>query len=358
MKPFSGQIWKLNAFDVGYEISLNQCVHLLERASPRHASRSKRAPVDFGLNPLPIICDLDPISFSIFDKTYCVNRRAVIYDFGVISCALYFETHGSLEFFRDLSVFLSEEMELDRIAQESLNLLVEQMKSAIKEPRISKLDENYFIFQIRPHSNLSVNDWFKKNKLQFSQILRGEKNNLSSMEIEESLAKKIGYGSNDLVILDWATAIVLDVDFEDTLAALDFANVELLEMKLLDSRLDTMVEEAYGIIRSKKIQWAKFFRPYGKSINRLVELMADASSEFEAVNNAIKLTSDQSLARVYRLAAERFHLKAFENDISRKLETLWNIHSVYIDRATNRRLEILEWIIIILIVLTMLPLFQ
>jgi uncharacterized Rmd1/YagE family protein len=67
------------------------------------------------------------------------------------------------------------------------------------------------------------------------------------------------------------------------------------------------------------------------------------------VNNTLKLLGDQYLARVYRTANQRFHLKEWDESILRKLETLESIYEKISDQASNRRMEMLEWVIIILI---------
>lgn len=55
------------------------------------------------------------------------------------------------------------------------------------------------------------------------------------------------------------------------------------------------------------------------------------------------------LARVYRLVSERFHLSEWDASILHKLQTLENIYQKMSDEAVDRRMELLEWIIIILI---------
>jgi uncharacterized Rmd1/YagE family protein len=55
------------------------------------------------------------------------------------------------------------------------------------------------------------------------------------------------------------------------------------------------------------------------------------------------------LARVYRLVNRRFHLDEWDSSILRKLETIESIYEKISDQATNRRMEILEWVIIVLI---------
>jgi uncharacterized Rmd1/YagE family protein len=67
------------------------------------------------------------------------------------------------------------------------------------------------------------------------------------------------------------------------------------------------------------------------------------------VNNALKLLGDQYLARVYRLASQRFHLSEWDASILRKLQTLESIYEKVSDQAASYRMEILEWIIILLI---------
>jgi len=67
------------------------------------------------------------------------------------------------------------------------------------------------------------------------------------------------------------------------------------------------------------------------------------------VTNALKLVGDQYLARVYSLASRRFHLGEWDASITRKLQTIDSIYAKMADRTASRRMEILEWIIIVLI---------
>jgi uncharacterized Rmd1/YagE family protein len=74
----------------------------------------------------------------------------------------------------------------------------------------------------------------------------------------------------------------------------------------------------------------------------------------KGVNNALKLLGDQYLARVYRLVSQRFHLAEWDASILRKLQTLESIYEKLADQATSHRMEVLEWIIIILIAVSIL----
>jgi uncharacterized Rmd1/YagE family protein len=70
------------------------------------------------------------------------------------------------------------------------------------------------------------------------------------------------------------------------------------------------------------------------------------------VNNALKLIGDQYLARVYKLAGDRLHLPQWDASILRKLQTVDSIYQKMNDEQQARRMEVLEWIIIVLIALS------
>jgi hypothetical protein len=84
-------------------------------------------------------------------------------------------------------------------------------------------------------------------------------------------------------------------------------------------------------------------------LHRVVHMQVESAMLFEGVNNALKLLGDQYLARMYWLVSQRFHLAEWDASIIRKLHTLESIYEKISDRATTQRMEVLEWIIIILI---------
>jgi hypothetical protein len=130
---------------------------------------------------------------------------------------------------------------------------------------------------------------------------------------------------------------------------LEYANVELLEMRYLDQKLDRALDQAFESLSKPILSLPRLLGNYGADLRRVAELQVDNAVLFEGVNNTLKLLGDQYLARVYRTANQRFHLKEWDESILRKLETLESIYEKISDQASNRRMEILEWVIIILI---------
>ena len=136
---------------------------------------------------------------------------------------------------------------------------------------------------------------------------------------------------------------------EDVRAVLEFANVELLEMRYVDQKLDRALDQAYATLPRRSWGLRRVFASYSADLGSLAELQVDNATLFEGVNNTLKLLGDQYLARVYRIANRRFHLDDWDSSILRKLQTLESIYEKISGQASNQRMEILEWVIIFLI---------
>lgn len=151
---------------------------------------------------------------------------------------------------------------------------------------------------------------------------------------------------------------MVDRDGADVCAVLEFANVELLEMRFLDQLLDDALARSYEAVPTRLRTSLWLPGSYRAILHEIAQFQMDSALLFEGVNNALKLVGDQYLARVYRAASERFHLAEWDASILRKLQTLESFYNKMNDQAVSRRMEILEWIIIILIAVSIvLPFF-
>src|SRR2546427_4287910 len=162
---------------------------------------------------------------------------------------------------------------------------------------------------------------------------------------------RIFFGLDDATFIDTDATLLFDPEADDVRAVIEFANTQLLEMRFLDQQLDDALERAYETLMRRR---ARLFGlgQYRPELRRLARLQLDGAILFEQVTNALKLVGEQYLARVYSLASRRFHLAEWDASITRKLQTIDGIYAKLADRATSRRMELLEWIIIVLIALS------
>jgi hypothetical protein len=146
-------------------------------------------------------------------------------------------------------------------------------------------------------------------------------------------------------------AVLVDREGEsdETLQAIEFANLQLLEYRHIDRRLEAIVGQPDDLLRRASRSRLPFWRGYNRPLRTLGELKVEANGLFERTSNALKLVGDQYLARVYRLLSARFHLPEWEQDIRHKLEVLEGVYEVISNQASHFRGEFLEIIVVVLI---------
>ncbi len=344
------------AYDVGLSIDLNQAEQRITAAKSRETIRQKRrSPSYFEFDPPPLRVSqkIEPLRVARHCTTEYVE--AILYDFGAISVAYTFPLQEPLDELLHLSEHLYDNELLLKHSRGIVQALLQTVEPAANKPRISDLAEDYAVYQIQGYETKNdVQRMLKVNAQLMARILRAEGESLSSQEVGEALSCRLSYSGEDEVIIDWNAAVIFNQDAADVLAVLEYANVELLEMRFLDDQVDDALEESYQAM--DKRDWGRrlLFRSVVKDLRKVAELQMDGALLFEGVHNALKLLGDQYLARVHRAASQRLHLDDWERTILRKLQTMESIYEKMSDLQENRRMEVLEWIIIILIAISIL----
>jgi hypothetical protein len=351
-----GVCYALFAYDVALSINLNEAERQMSTGTQRDNIKHKHpVPAYFEYRPAPVRMtqSADPLSLGTYRSSTSVDL--VLYDFGAVSVIYHIPLAGP---FTDL-VALSEELYDNVLLLQDSRRRVEQLLTvihpAVTKPEIADLVEDYVIFHIEdlaaPGSPTTLCATYDQ---EIARMLRAERQTLSGQEVAEALSLRLSFGLKDVIIVDWHAALLIDRGGDDVRSVLEFANVELLEMRYLDQRLDDALDHSYETLSQRLWGPLRVFGSYHADLHRVAQLQVDNALLFEGVNNALKLLGDQFLARVYRLVSQRFHLTEWDASILRKLQTLESIYEKMADQAANYRVEVLEWIIIILIAVSIL----
>src|SRR5438445_1269022 len=344
-----GVCYALFAYDAGLAIDLDESERritaLTQRASIRH---KHRAPKYFNYRPPPLRVTQEgtPITLGSFRTTPYIE--AVLYDFGAVSVTYQIPLQGPLARLVSLSEELYESDPLSADSRRWVERLLAVIAPAVTRAELADFVESYVIFEIAAFAPpCPPAELYTSYAREVAQILRAERAVPSDQEVSDALGHRISFSAEDVTFIDWDAALIADREAEDVRAVLEFANVELLEMRFLDQRLDDALDESYDTLSRRDGLWLPGVTR--ADLRRIGQLQVDNAVLFEGVNNALKLLGDQYLARVYRLVSERFHLAEWDASILRKLQTLESIYQKLSDQAANRRIEVLEWIIIVLI---------
>ena len=346
-----GTCYVLFAYDVALQVDLDEAQRRVTADSHRGSIRGKRrAPDYFEYQPAPlrVTQTISPLAVGRYTTSPAVEY--VIYDFGAVSVTYTIPLAGPISDLLELSDELYDNEELLEHSRRGVEDLLNTIRPAAAKPAIADLVEDYSIYEIEAMAQPDrLDHLIAGHGATLARILRAEANTLSRQEVEDALACQLSYGDEDRTIIDWNAALLFGSDADDVRAVLEYANVELLEMRYLDDRLDDALDQSYAAMFKRSGNRRTLPGSQASDLWRIAELQMDSAMLFEGVNNALKLLGDQYLARVYRLTSQRFHLHDWDASILRKLQTIESIYEKISDKHANWRVEVLEWIIIILI---------
>jgi hypothetical protein len=348
-----GTCFSLFAYEVAQAIDLDAADRRLLAGAERQTIKHKRrAPASFEYRPAPLRVTRAGDPQPVGGYRTAPGVEVVLYDFGAVSVSYAIPIEGPLGSLPALAEELWGNEPLLADSRRQVEALLRELGDAAVRPRIADFVEDYSVFHVEAFTEPceAATLWTEHGQTA-AQVLRAARHPLSQQEIADATALRLSFGPNDATIIDTDAAILFDPEGEDVRDVIEFANTQLLEMRFLDQQLDDVLERAYETLLGRPARLRDAGR-LGTDLRRLARLQLDGAILFEQVTNALKLVGDQFLARVYSLASRRFHLAEWDASISRKLQTIDGIYAKMTDRAATRRMEVLEWIIIILIALS------
>lgn len=331
------------AFELGLSINLDNAAQRIKQGVERTKfRRDRKAPRYFDYDPPPLRISQHGQQINVGKFFTKPQADLTLFDFGACSVTYEIDIAGPVGHLIELSDVLYDNAFLLHDARARVVQLMGDLGESISRPNLSESVEDFALYHLEEFdSPVSAITLLEQSSREFARLLRAETEELGDEEVREAVSTKTSYGTRDCVVVDWNGALFFGEEVDDVKAVLEFCNVELLEMRFLDEQLDDYLESAYQALSTKKKGHA--------DLNRVARLQVDSAILYEAVENALKLLGDQYLARVYSLASSKFHLPEWNSSIRRKLDTLDSIYQKLSDRAGQRRSEVLEWIIILLI---------
>lgn len=341
----SGTLHVFVAFDWGDEILMEKIAQLVP-ASVVVLPRRRRTPSSISYHPAPLRLTLEPVDITL-PQIGATRAEAglTLFDFGAVSFSLRAPFSLTRDGLLELAGALADPGPLLQKAWNTLLPLHKHLLPAIHDPSWqADLSEEYFVFQFPCRA---VDEGAQEEFI--ASLVHLENTALSSDERREATRLQLAYSPHDLFVPDWAAAVLFDEDCDETLQVIEFANLQLLEFRHIDNRLDDSLQVAGRTLQPLTRSYLPFWRGYSQPLRRMGSLKIEANDLFERTGNALKLVGDPYLARVYRLLATRFHLETWEESIRRKLEVLEGVYQVVSDQASHFRTEFLEVLVVLLI---------
>jgi hypothetical protein len=342
-------------YDVGYEIVLDRALESLSHGSATRAAPTRAEAQAIRIPNPPITVSLGSEEIVIDGMRVPAAVSALVFDFAVISLRAEIGLPRDLpwERFAALGSQVDLARELGPVFERHLGALLGRIATAVVRPETFAETEDYVVFRVEALRD-AAGDPLPPTALadeDIAPLLLGESRALSEAAHRELLAARFSYYAADLAVVTWNNALVVEApDDRDVQYVLEFANAQLLELRVYDRLLDLELPKLYSRIGAVRRQRLLVGHRYGSLLRELQQVMADVIETVERAENALKVTDDVYLARIYAAALEIFRGRAWRAGIDRKLAILRDTYAMLNAESQTGRAELLEIAIVVLIV--------
>lgn len=331
-------------YDIGLEIDLDWLEKELANCFMTARTSFHR------VKPTSIVMDSPPLLIkmgqTIVEKNEQLFEFAVfarIFDIGAISfCFVYDKDDVDFTHLEDTALLFAGQEGLATHFLTYLKTLTDILKHHIQN---FALDPGFF-----EDYTIYLMDWMDLS-IDPLPLLAGEKKDFSNQMREEILKGTQSYTKDDLALLSWDSALLCNPDSPtDLFDLIEFANVQVFELRYYDRELNRQMEKMYDdIVIADKLPPFKRRHRYRMIMMQLMQNNAEISEVTEKVNNLIKVTEDVYYARVYASALKVLRSNQWSESVNHKIGVIRENYSMLSDEVHIQHSNYLEWIVIILI---------
>jgi hypothetical protein len=350
-----GHVLVYRVFDVAEEIDLG----LVEKIAVAFESTGKKERLRFVrqsrhamvMRNAPVVVNIGDTDFTLGNTTIRAETIAKIWDYGVISVILQIPIAPGTRW-NDLlllSALIENSSLVDDLCRQKAQMISSTLSLALKQPHEWEVFEDYVIFFFEKIEGISKAQDLLTIADVPALILGESTEKLSKPSREAILEQTFQYTENDLTVIDWNSAIVLEPSGQrDVPDVLEFALTHLMEVRYYDDLLDRKLTELYDAVEE-----GRGHKRYGKKVAHLSQEASTRFIEFsefiERVENSLKVVGDFYLATIFRAATRRYRLPDWQQSITRKMNILARVSELLQGQVNVHRSFWLELIIIFLI---------
>lgn len=350
----AGTLTLYQFYDLGYAINLDVAqARLAEPSAQRRTQAPVRQAESIQIAQQPLRVDRGALGVAFETLMLTGRLRASIYDLGTVALALtlhlphatqWTTLAGMLAAWQQSSVALQQQF------RAALDELEAAIGPAIERPNRSQIVEDYCVLLVDRLTD-SANPAMLAEHPQVQAALLGERRELS--DDSRSFFTKLSYYTDDLAMLSWNGALIVDPAPNAATTAADlieFANVELLLMRTYDADIEA---ELPRVIQRINVTRGRFNLPFVRRYSRLLtdvqQLVFDVTEVTERVDNALKVSDDVYWNRLYESAVHVLRLQVWRQGVEHKLALLRETYEMLHNDAEAERSSALEIIVILLI---------
>ena len=343
--PASAHI--LRVIDVGSSIDLGVATRALQgkrgpdllKGAGGHGGASG---VKLAMPPLDLDLDIQRVAGRE------TTLRVRLFDFGIASFRFELDLSGcSVAELVALAAEVEDDGGFDDAAREAWGSLAPRLHGAVLEPSPIDFVEDYAVFVLPrdPDDGPSPGETI-------TRLLLGEADPrpLAPEQIEAVRARAIRYFGDDLVVVDYDAAVIVDAACGRELVDLfELATARLLELRYYDAMLAKASEAIVAdAARARRGRWL-LRSPFEPAAERAAQLLLELTEMTDRFERSITLLGDAHSVLVYREAEARLRIAEAQRSVDEKLSSVARFAEVLGDQLHARRGLTLETVVVLLI---------
>lgn len=344
-------------FDLGQEILPKEAQSRFSLLAASDQFSFKKAAKTFLLNETPLVFHLEEHRVEFLGRSYDVSLTAKIWTFGALSLGfkIPIPTEVQEEELIRISQVLNDANPLDAVANEKAKLIMETLGESLLKPQLWERSEEYHVFVDR-RKNLTPGEFEELvTSDTFAQLMLAEPGiNFSSSVKKQLEGNTLRYTSGDMLTVEWNCAyLVTEEDVSEVCDVLEFANIQLLELRYFDSLLDKKLNSLFRELMGTSS--GIFNTRYSRLNREASRIYLEASEVIEKVENALKVVGDVYYSKVFKLATEKLNVYGWKSNVDQKLKSLLEVSNIYNAEVNSNKSHFFEIVIIILITIEVIP---
>ena len=350
----AGALTIYQLYDLGDAIDLDRAkVCLAAPIAHRPVPAPGRQAESIQIAQPPLRVELGATATTLGGVTFTGTLHASIYDLGAVALVLALPLPRPITWTTVADLLAAAQAlpaDLQRHFTTTLDELVALIAPAIERPSRAPLIEDYSVLLVEQLAGPCAADALATHPIVQAALL-GERRILSASAA--GLITGMSYYPDDLALLSWNAALLIDPDPLAAATAADlveFANVELLLLRSYDAHLDAQVPPLYRRIAAAQRRFAlPLVQRYRRLLHEVQRLVIEVSEVTERIDNAFKVTDDVYWNRLYSALLGVLRVQVWRDGVNQKLALLRATYSMLHDEADAERAAALEWAIILLI---------
>ena len=358
MAATNGRILIYRVFDIGKDVNLERAQQAFETSTNVQRFKLNRTSKAMIINNAPLSLNIEQSKYDALGHPLDLEITAKIWHFGSISIVLSFEIPQNMTWNRliELGNFLENDNNLHMLAKQKVEQILNQMNPERIKSVSWETYEDYICYFFKQLDGCEKNAMDVFDRYDVFRLILSENNETLSDQIKKAILEStFQYSRDDLAVIDWNSALIIEPSGSmDIVDVIEFALCQLLEMRYYDDMLDEKLTYLYSALEKKK--FSMFQDYYGKLSKEAAQIYLDISDTVESVENSLKVVGDFYLAKIFRATSQRLRFKDWQESVNQKLENMAQISKLFVSEANEKKNQLLEIIIIVLIAIEVVPL--